>query len=124
MLALNEALPAFAHTCSRVQAVVIKDLPLAADAAKLQLAYALWAEGLAAVVPSSSGGSQQQQQQPKKKQKQQKQAGGGGSGQQQGSSGKKQHKRGAPADGAADGADAEGTATSSGKARPTKKAKA
>lgn len=100
------------------QAVCIKDLPLAADAAKLQLAYALWAEGLAAVVPSSGGsGAQQQQQQPKKKQKQHKQGGGGG---QQQAGGKKQQKRGAPAD----GADGEETATSSGKARPAKKAKA
>jgi hypothetical protein len=91
-----------------VQAVAVKDLPLPADSSKLQLAFALWAEGLAATLPSG-----QQRQQPKEKQ-------GGGSSKQKQQGGKK-GKRPADAAGAAAG---EETATSTGKPRPSKKAKA
>jgi uncharacterized protein YdaU (DUF1376 family) len=38
---------------SALQAVAVRDLPLPSDGAKLQLAFALWAEGLAAVLPGS-----------------------------------------------------------------------
>jgi hypothetical protein len=90
-----------------LQAIAVKDLPLPADASKLQLAFALWAEGLAATVPSA-----QQRQQPKEKQE------AGSSKQKQ--QGDKKGKR--PADAAAAAAGEE-TATSTGKARPSKKAK-
>jgi hypothetical protein len=87
-----------------LQAVAVKDLPLASDASKLQLAFALWAEGLAATVPSG-----QQRQQPKE-----------AAGSKQKQQGDKKGKR--PADAAAAAAGEE-TATSSGKAKPSKKAK-
>lgn len=105
-------------TSNALQAVAIKDLPLPSDAQKLQLAFALWAEGLAASVP-------QQQQQAK----QAKTSAASGKQQQkvkQPPIGKQKPKR--PAEAAAaigsDGGDDNHTATSSGKARPSKKVKA
>jgi hypothetical protein len=92
-----------------LQAVAVKDLKLPADSSKLQLAFALWAEGLATTVPSA-----QQKQQPRDKQ-------GAGSSKQQQQGGKKGKR---PADAAAAAAAGEETATSTGTARPSKKAKA
>lgn len=92
-----------------LQAVAVKDLPLPADASKLQLAFALWAEGLAGCISSS--------QQPPKQAKGQAAAGKQPSG--------KKGKRAAPAAAAA-AEDAEETATSTGaggKQQSSKKAK-
>lgn len=38
-----------------VQAIAVRDLGLSSDAASLQFAFALWAEDLAATVPSAGG---------------------------------------------------------------------
>lgn len=89
-----------------LQAVAVKDLPLPADASKLQLAFALWAEGLAGCISSS--------QQPPKQAK-----GQAAAGKQPGG---KKGKRAA----AAVAADGEETATSTGaggKSKSSKKAK-
>ena len=44
-----------------LQAIAIKDLPMQHDPDKLQLAFALWAEGFAVVVPQQQAGKKQQQ---------------------------------------------------------------
>jgi hypothetical protein len=82
-----------------LQAIAVRDLGLSSDAASLQFAFALWAEDLAATVPSSSRGSSKQE--VKK----------------EGKAGKRQHTSEPTA-----AADGEQVATSSGK--PAKKSKA
>ncbi|KAF8073009.1 RIOX2 [Scenedesmus sp. PABB004] len=92
---LVRAAAAFMTRESAATAIPVRELPLAGDASKLQLAYALWAEGLAACVPAGA-------------------ATGKGAGAKEGGGKKKRAPR--------PGGDE--TATSSGKARPGKKAKA
>ncbi|WIA29285.1 hypothetical protein OEZ86_011790 [Tetradesmus obliquus] len=102
-----KAVVAFMAAEGPEQAIAVRDLPLPAESSKMQLAFALWAEGLAATVPSAA---QRQQQKEKHENASSKQK----------QHGDKKSKR--PADaGAAAG---EETATSTGKARPSKKAKA
>lgn len=44
----------------QLQAIAVRDLGLSSDAASLQFAFALWAEDLAATVPSAAHGSGKQ----------------------------------------------------------------
>eukprot|EP00775_Hariotina_reticulata_P000580 gene580-859_t len=52
-----KAVVAFMAAETPDKAVSVRDLPLPSDGAKLQLAFALWAEGLASVLPGSKDGS-------------------------------------------------------------------
>jgi hypothetical protein len=45
----------------QLQAIAVRDLGLSSDAANLQFAFALWAEDLAATVPSAGHGSSKQE---------------------------------------------------------------
>jgi hypothetical protein len=52
---------AFMAADSPDKAIAVRDLGLSSDAANLQFAFALWAEDLAATVPSAGHGSSKQE---------------------------------------------------------------